>query len=411
MLTPAYFLAKKIVTTLVEAGYTTYFAGGWVRDFLLGHPSEDIDIATEASPEDIQSLFSHTIPVGLSFGIVIVVLEGHQFEVATFRKDLDYVDGRHPQSIAKATPFEDALRRDFTINGMFYDPLEEKIHDYVEGQRDLRHGVIRAIGDPSERFFEDRLRMLRAFRFAARFSFFMDPETEEAIREHTDKLFPAVAMERVWQELTKMALYPRLDQAIVEMHRIQLLDEIFPEIKGLPLHDLRILVSHYRFFSLNTPPILYFMELFPHLCLEEKWDIGRRLRVTNDDLKWMELYEKFFRAVDGKVTDPSVWVHLYASERTTILLHVIASRYSKEERNLFLSEHERRQKTLFRHIQRVKNKQPLVTGKLLKEAGILPGKKMGILMQLGEQLTIEHDVEEEAFVLQKLKEHPLWKEE
>lgn len=403
-----YHLAKKVVTILVEAGYITYFAGGWVRDFVLGHPSEDIDIATEASPEKIQSLFPHTIPVGLSFGIVIVVLEGHQFEVATFRKDLDYIDGRHPQLILKATPFEDALRRDFTINGMFYDPLEEKIHDYVEGQRDLRHGVIRAIGDPSERFFEDRLRMLRAFRFAARFSFFIDPETEEAIREHKDKLFPAVAMERVWQEFTKMALYPRLDEAIVEMHRVELLDEIFPEIKGLPLHELRKWVSHYRFFPADTPPILYFMELFPHLSLEEKWDIARRLRVTNDDLRWIERYENFLQAIEKKITDKVIWVHLYASEGVSIILHVIASRYTQEERNLFLSEQEKQQNILFSHIQRVKNKQPLVTGKLLKREGILPGKKMGILMKLAERLAIDQNLNEEVLVMQKLKEHPLW---
>src|SRR5437868_188075 len=123
-MTETFIQAKNIVAKLVRAGYIAYFAGGWVRDYVMEHPSEDIDIATNASPAEVMDLFPHTIFVGLAFGVVIVVIEGHQFEVATFRKDLRYLDGRHPQGIEMSTPLEDALRRDFTINGMFYDPLE-----------------------------------------------------------------------------------------------------------------------------------------------------------------------------------------------------------------------------------------------------------------------------------------------
>ena len=186
-MTDAFKHAKSIVAKLSRAGYTAYFAGGWVRDYVMGHPSEDIDIATNAAPAEIMDLFPHTILVGLAFGVVIVVIEGHQFEVATFRKDLQYIDGRHPQGIEMSTPREDALRRDFTINGMFYDPLEEVIHDFVHGQEDIRLGIIRTIGNPHERFFEDRLRMLRAFRFSSRFSFSIDPETQEAIQRKCGK--------------------------------------------------------------------------------------------------------------------------------------------------------------------------------------------------------------------------------
>jgi len=132
-MTEAFAHARAIVTKLVRTGYIAYFAGGWVRDYVMGHPSEDIDIATNASPAEIMDLFPHTILVGLAFGVVIVVIEGHQFEVATFRKDVGYLDGRHPSGIEMSTPQEDALRRDFTINGMFYDPLEEVIHDFVQG--------------------------------------------------------------------------------------------------------------------------------------------------------------------------------------------------------------------------------------------------------------------------------------
>ena len=271
-MTDTFIHAKAIVAKLTRAGYTAYFAGGWVRDYLMGHPSEDIDIATNASPAEIMDLFPHTILVGLAFGVVIVVIEGHQFEVATFRKDLHYIDGRHPQGIEMATPIEDALRRDFTINGMFYDPLEEVIHDFVHGQEDIRKGIIRTIGDPHERFFEDRLRMLRAFRFSARFAFAIDPETQEAIRENADKLFPAVAMERVWQEFNKMVAYPRFDQAIVEMHRLTLLDVIFPEIAGMHIKELRQRVKNFSHFPPNCPTILLSHGNFNcSFRLQKKW--------------------------------------------------------------------------------------------------------------------------------------------
>src|SRR5690348_7960761 len=129
---PTTSIATKVVKRLANAGHIAYFAGGWVRDFLMKQPSDDIDIATSASIDQTCSLFPKTIPVGVAFGIVIVVEEGHQFEVATFRKDRGYIDGRRPTGIDPATPKEDAQRRDFTINGMFFDPLEEKIYDFVE---------------------------------------------------------------------------------------------------------------------------------------------------------------------------------------------------------------------------------------------------------------------------------------
>lgn len=151
----AYSTGCQIIEKLYQHGYLAYFAGGWVRDFLLGHPSSDIDIATSATPREIESLFSKTIPVGAQFGIVVVIEKKHQFEVATFRKDAEYKDGRRPISIELASPEEDAKRRDFTINGMFYDPIQRRILDYVNGQEDLNLGIIRAIGNPHERFLED----------------------------------------------------------------------------------------------------------------------------------------------------------------------------------------------------------------------------------------------------------------
>ncbi|HSX13482.1 MAG TPA: CCA tRNA nucleotidyltransferase, partial [Chlamydiales bacterium] len=219
--------ARFIIDTLTKAGYIAYYAGGWVRDLLLQHESDDIDIATNAPPETIQALFPHTVPLGIAFGIVLVIVEHHQYEVATFRRDVDYADGRRPTKIEFATAIEDAKRRDFTINGMFYDPLQNQILDYVEGQADLKKKIIRAIGNPHERIKEDRLRMIRAIRLACRFNFTIEPQTQEAIRFHAKEIFPAVAIERIYQELTKGHDFKKLPEMLLELHSFGLLETIF----------------------------------------------------------------------------------------------------------------------------------------------------------------------------------------
>ena len=407
--------AKGIVAKLVRAGYTAYFAGGWVRDYVMGHPSEDIDIATDASPAEIMDLFPQTILVGLAFGVVIVVVEGHQFEVATFRKDLHYVDGRHPQGIEMTTPREDALRRDFTINGMFYDPLEQVIHDYVHGQEDIHKGIIRTIGDPHERFFEDRLRMLRAFRFAARFAFVIDLETQEAIRENADKLFPAVAMERVWQEFNKMALYPRFDQALVEMHRLGLLDVIFPEIADLHIKELRQRVRHFSHFPSSCPTILYLMEMLFSLPFAKKIEIAKRLKVSNQDCKLMEFMEKLDQAVEQEQQTEKInrhlWANLLAHPDWKLGIQVLAARYAGEEHAQFFQKYTERFQQLESHIQRIRMNQPLVTAALLQQEGILPGKRMGILLKEAERIAVNENWNDPIPILAKLSQHALWREE
>src|ERR1700678_3922236 len=174
--------ARDIVAQLQRAGHTAYFAGGCVRDRLLGKEAKDYDIATSALPEQVQKLFPRVTDVaGKCFGVVRVMAGDESFEVATFRQDGPYKDGRHPESVRFATAEEDAQRRDFTINGLFYDPVAEKLIDYVGGEADLRAKVLRAIGVPADRFGEDQLRLLRAIRFAARLNFKIEPYTWEAI--------------------------------------------------------------------------------------------------------------------------------------------------------------------------------------------------------------------------------------
>ncbi len=409
--TEAQRIATDIVKRLNREGYIAYFAGGWPRDFLMGHPSDDIDIATDASPEKILDLFPKTILVGLAFGIIIVVVEGHQFEVATFRKDIDYKNGRKPTSIEKASAFEDAQRRDFTINGMFYDPLENKIIDYVGGQKDLKMGVIRAIGDPHERFHEDRLRMIRAVRFSGRFQFAIDPETEDAIKENALTLFPAVAMERVWQEFNKMTMFPHFDRAILDMERLGLLEVIFPALKNLHLNDLRKRIEPFDRFPKGTPTIAYLFELFPEASLGEWETLCRNLKTSQKELKLVEFFIRSHHLWNGNpfmVSDPVGAVHFYAHPDSKLYLNITKAKLPEDQRQRFEEFHKEQQDKYSYHIHRLKFKTPLVTAALLKAEGIPPGPNMGRLLSLAEQFAIVHDFHRPEEVIPYLRQSPEW---
>ncbi|HEU5117502.1 MAG TPA: CCA tRNA nucleotidyltransferase, partial [Isosphaeraceae bacterium] len=229
--------ARDVVARLRQSGYQALWAGGCVRDLLLGKNPDDYDVATSARPEDVIRLFPRTVPVGASFGVVIVrgPRAAGQVEVATFRTDGLYEDGRRPQSVTFSTPEEDASRRDFTINGMFYDPLEERIIDYVGGRHDLERKVVRAIGDPSTRFEEDKLRLLRAVRFTSRLSFSLDSGTRSAMIEMADKV-SKVSAERIAQELRKMLTHASRSRAVRLAEETGLLSVVLPPVprmKGL----------------------------------------------------------------------------------------------------------------------------------------------------------------------------------
>jgi poly(A) polymerase len=242
---PAQLAALRIVVQLRAAGYEAYFAGGCVRDLLLGVPPKDFDVATSAHPDTVLALFPRTFAVGAHFGVVLVCDEVDNTEivteVATFRSDVAYLDGRHPTEVRfSSSAREDVIRRDFTINGMMFDPvlhsqtcnLTSAVLDYVGGQNDLRAGIIRAIGEPHRRFEEDKLRMLRAVRFAARFQYTIEPETERAIRQ----LAPGIAQvsrERVRDELTRMLTEGHARFAFELLDRTGLLREVLPELTKL----------------------------------------------------------------------------------------------------------------------------------------------------------------------------------
>ena len=226
--------AIKIVKAFQSAGFEAYFAGGSVRDLLMGNEPQDYDIATSAKPDEIEKvvddihLESKTIPIGKQFGVILGIVHGHEFEIATFRSDSSYSDGRRPDAVLFTSAKEDAVRRDFTINGLFYDPLKKKVIDYVDGQDDIQNKIIRFIGEPHERIKEDHLRLLRAIRFSNHFDFEYEPRTEEAINELAH-LVKDISKERVADELNKMMLHPRRSHSFRELEKVGILQHIIPE--------------------------------------------------------------------------------------------------------------------------------------------------------------------------------------
>jgi len=222
----------EIIKTLHSKDYQALWAGGCVRDMLLGKHPKDFDIVTDAPPNEVENIFDKTIPIGKQFGIIMVHQNDHEFEIATFRKESDYKDGRRPNTVEFTDAYEDAHRRDFTINGMFYNPVTDQIIDHVNGQRDLTLGLIKFIGDPNERIQEDHLRLLRAVRFKNTLQFQYEPNTYKAVLEHAN-LAANISAERVQTELNKMLECPHRIDAINDLEDLGLLKVLLPEIQDL----------------------------------------------------------------------------------------------------------------------------------------------------------------------------------
>lgn len=221
--------AIEIVRRLQAAGFEAFWVGGCVRDVLLGREPSDYDIATTARPEETEKLFPKIIPVGKQFGVLLIVEDGHQFQIATFRAESDYQDGRRPEQVRFSDAREDAIRRDFTVNGLFFDPITEQLHDWVGGENDLRAKIIRTIGSPEERFGEDHLRMLRAIRFAAQLNFQIEPQTLAAVQKHSEKI-RVVSAERVRDELIKLFSPPHAARGLDLLRDSGLMPHVFPEL-------------------------------------------------------------------------------------------------------------------------------------------------------------------------------------
>ncbi len=389
--------ATSIVQRLKEAGHTAYFAGGWVRDLLMDHPSDDIDIATTASAQNVQELFEKTVPVGVQFGIVIVVIEGQMFEVATFRTESGYLDGRRPTEIRPATAEEDAARRDFTINGLFYDPLTKELLDFVGGKQDIERKIVRAIGDPHQRLLEDRLRMMRAIRYSTRFDFAIDPATYEAICYHAKELFPAVAIERVWQELDKMARFAHMSTGLVMLHEVGLLATIFPALAQIPTAEIARRLQHLPRFPRDTPTILQLLQLFLGSSLDEKLALVDYMKLSRQERRWVEAYHRWeellgMPAAWQQQLELYEWAKLYSEEEAALCLQLFAARLPADESASLVDAHAERQQQLSPWIERMRHKDPLLRAQHLAAKGVPPGPRMGQLLQQAERIAVNEQI-------------------
>jgi len=296
--------AVQIIKRLRQEGYQAYLVGGCVRDLLLGIKPQDWDIATNAKPEEVQRLFKKTILVGAKFGVVIVRMRHKNYEVASFRTDLDYKDGRHPEAVKFSDAEQDTRRRDFTINGLFYDPIKNQVIDFVGGEQDIKKGIIRAIGEPERRFSEDKLRMLRAVRFSARFKFPIEPMTKSAIKRHAREILE-VSPERIREELVMIFTQKNPDLALELMDELGLLEVLIPEVKAMKgvqqppeFHPEGDVFTHTKIMlslAKNPSPELAFGILFHDIGKPKTFQVLDRIRFNRHNVVGAEISEKILK--------------------------------------------------------------------------------------------------------------------
>ena len=427
--------AESIVRQLVQAGHVAVYAGGCVRDALLERTYPDVDIATSATPDQVQVLFPKASdPQGKAFGVIRLRMDEHVFEIATFRVDGPYLDGRRPSSVIFTTAEEDARRRDFTINGMFFDPLKNEVLDYVQGRTDLAAKSIRAIGDPVARFTEDRLRLFRALRFAVQLDFEIEPSTWKALVSLAPES-KVISPERVRDELVKVFISPNPARGLDLMYDSGLLAVWIPELLEMrgcaqsPEHHpegdvwvhTRLLLTHLK----NPSPVLAFSALlhdvgkprtsktepngrirfFGHEGVGARMaeEILRRLRFSNDDI--------------GAIT-ACIANHMAFKDaphmRVSTLKRMLARPTFSEELELHridcssshgqLDIHAFLQNKLSEFSQEEIKPKPLVTGHDLQELGAKPGPAMGkILHQLMDE-QLEGKIADRAGALTRAKE-------
>ena len=289
--------AIDIVNRLQDAGFTAFWVGGCVRDFLLQRPPGDYDIVTSALPDEIERLFKRTIPVGRKFGVIVVLEDNHQFQVATFRAEADYLDGRHPGQVRFGDAMADARRRDFTINGLFYDPVRRQLHDWVQGEADLRNKIIRTIGQPQERFAEDHLRLLRAVRLAAQLGFDIEPHTLAAIQAQAARI-QNISAERVRDELVKLLSPPYAARGLALLRSTGLLQHTLPEL--VATIDCQ-----------QSPDFHPEGNVFEHILLMlQKMPVG-----ADPSLPWAVLFHDIAKPVTASRDPATGSIHFYGHER------------------------------------------------------------------------------------------------
>ncbi len=389
---PHFQVVLRIVETLEAQGYATVLAGGCVRDGLLHRIPKDLDVATAAPPEVVEKSFKRTLAVGKAFGTIVVIEDGLNFEVTTFRKDGPYVDGRHPVKVEFSDMHEDARRRDFTVNAMFYDVRKDEVIDFVGGIKDLKAQTLRTVGVAAERFQEDRLRMLRAARFVAQLGFQLNSETLQAIKKDHMAL-KEVSSERVFNEMKRMLESPSIISGIEVLVESQLSKVVWPEIEKV---DLELLASFTPFFDWENA----YAALM--LILSAK-DIETRLRawkVPRESMKRIQAQIEGLKILlNPKSGRADRALILGGDEFAEVLL--LARGFLRGNIDLI-------QGWIKDYLKMTGQAgllpKPLLNGQDLIAAGIEPGEKMGLLLKALYQEQLEGNFFSKAEALEKLKE-------
>ncbi len=373
--------AIEVVRKLQAKGFVALWAGGCVRDELLGLVPADYDVASDARPEQVKLLFRRCVEIGAAFGVIEVIGprgddgEWLKVQVATFRTDGTYSDGRRPDSVAFCSPEEDAKRRDFTINGMFFDPITQTVFDYVDGQNDLKNKILRAIGNPSDRFAEDKLRVLRAVRMATRFDLHLDPATRDAGRTMAPQI-RAVSPERIADELRKLLVHPRRARGGELLRDFGLLEPILPEL--LPTYDADQRVLAALPSACSFP--LAFATMLRSIGVRTARAIGIRLKFSNDELArivWLVCHRDALREA---ATMPN-------HQRQPLLIHdgidelLTLHRAEAMATNAGIEHVEFCERVLRDTPPELLNPLPLLTGDDLISLGWPPGKLFKIVLE------------------------------
>lgn len=428
--------ALEIAQCLKEKGFKAYFVGGCVRDFLLGITSRDIDIATDAHPDEVQKIFPYTIAVGKQFGVIIVIEGKKQYEVATFRKDDTYLDGRHPSMVHFSTEKEDVFRRDFTINGLLYDPFCKRIIDYVGGQEDLKNKIIRTIGKPENRFDEDKLRLIRGVRFAARFGFTIEDNTYSAMKTMAPCINQCSA-ERIRDELISILTGDHSEKGLDLLDKTTLLTHILPEVAALknveqppdfhPEGDVfthtSLMLAHMKE---NPSRELAFAVLLHDIGKPLTFKIEDRIRFNSHEKAGVEIAENILTRLKFSNEEKEKILDLIGNHMK--FMYVMKMRVSKLKRFLrkpFFQDHLElhRLDCIASHggldnytfcVQKLEEfskekielrPQPFVTGKTLIKLGLTPGPVFKKILTTIEDLQLEGKITSEEQAIQYIREH------
>ena len=383
---------KDVTARLKEAGFEALLAGGCVRDFLMRREPNDFDIATNATPDEVERLFPRSIAVGKAFGVIILPFEGFQIEVATFREDLDYKDGRRPEGVRFSTVENDAARRDFTINALFYDVSADRVIDFVKGEADITAKIIRTVGKPDLRFDEDKLRILRAVRFSGQLDFEIGAETYDAVCRRAQDVL-VVSWERIRDEIQKLLKYRSRLRGVGYLISSGLLEVLFPSFAKVAMSGMSAWFEPFEnqwAETVGRPGDAASMALFLKPAFDTVSEADFRSL-----LKSLKLESRFTESILFSLKNLGTYLEP-SSVRVGVMAQLLLrpeSPVAEEVANAIEPDRRRRESLAALRLSVVDSSgravAPLITGEIVREAGIAPGPAMGAVIQEAYLLQLE----------------------